>query len=533
MASVDQRVAGGDGVADTEGGPDRWRWRRSRSSSMTSSCISEKLCTSSMATAPGTADRLVGADGRRRQQGQRGPHVLAAAAARPDGRRRRSSRGGTRRRGAARATGGRRLGAQRRQDGRARTESRAAGGRSIRPPLPRRSDGRSVGDEGGAAAACPLRTAPSIVAGQPVSVHAPAKVEPGDPRPGAGAVRGATGHGPERGVPLLGDAAVEHRAAGRRGSNSPRAPTIWRRASGRVARSLVGGRKRDGQVLPAAWRPAGAVRSNTNCTGAVDDGGEGEVGDPAVEHEVHVDDRRRCRARRIGSTPGARAPGGSERRGDVGGRPPDDGVGGRAGPSAVQHDDRRRVGQRSHSTAVPSHDLDAGPASAAAAEVAVRPRRAARRTSRCRRHRRGRAGRCGTPSRRAPATRLVGRQVQGRAGDEIPERRRSPARLAVLGQPRAERDEVVRPVVGIDRSQAACRQHGPHRRAAGANGPVARAAAGEVQRCRQAGPCDPSRAGAPGTGRARPSAAWSVTISAPPIRSTNARYDVQQRMNTC
>ena len=57
------------------------RWRRSRSPSMMSSWISEKLCTSSIGDGARARPTVgVGADGLRRQHGERGPHALAAAA---------------------------------------------------------------------------------------------------------------------------------------------------------------------------------------------------------------------------------------------------------------------------------------------------------------------------------------------------------------------------------------------------------------------------------------------------------------------
>ena len=86
----------------------------------------------------------------------------------------------------------------------------------------------------------PLRTAPSIVAGQPVSVHAPARYRPGT-RCGGGPQRPGAGHGPERRRPLLGDDGVEHRRVrGPAGSSCSSASRISatraRRTAGRSAR---------------------------------------------------------------------------------------------------------------------------------------------------------------------------------------------------------------------------------------------------------------------------------------------------------
>ena len=200
------------------------RCRRSVSRSMMSSCSSEKLCTSSTATPAGTP-ASASPHGLGRQHAQRGTDRLAAAALdRPA------------------------LGvppaelvagdqphprvvdvldgvAQRRLD-----EVAGAGDRVRRGQCVHAANLTVSGPatpSAASAAATPLRTALSIVSGQPGVRPRPGQphaVEPGRRCPGRSARR--AGRLPERGVPLAGDERVDARSARRAsGSRSARAST--------------------------------------------------------------------------------------------------------------------------------------------------------------------------------------------------------------------------------------------------------------------------------------------------------------------
>ena len=285
--------------------------------------------------AAGHADGGVGPRRLGGQQGQGRADALAAGALEWAARRCRSSRGGrtTRRRdvGGQPVDGGHH--GRRDQlpgagqgvghaDRRGQPSSVVVGSRHLLGAVRR---DRAGAVEGARAAARPLRSAPSIVAGQPVSVHAPASHRPGMSVFGPGRSAARCRARPERGGALLGHQRVDHRgpaAAGRsRGSSAVTSATIS--SSGRRPMVLVGGRQRHGQVLArpgaARARPDDAVRSKSHCSRGVDPGQEREVGDPAVVGQVHVDDRRACRARRAG--PGGRwRRAGARRRPSVWGR---------------------------------------------------------------------------------------------------------------------------------------------------------------------------------------------------------------------
>ncbi len=154
-------------------------------------------------------------------------------------------------------------------------------------PLRSRPDSARATD----AAACPLRTAPSMVAGQPVSHHAPARTRPGIPVRAGGrraAVPGMArkvaecsrrnGAVDQAGVPGRGKEVVEGLAE--------RAHQVL----GPLADVGVGGRQARWPGTAPRSGPIEAVRSKRNWIGRAHAGGHGEIGHPAIEYQVHVDD---------------------------------------------------------------------------------------------------------------------------------------------------------------------------------------------------------------------------------------------------
>ena len=149
-----------------------------------------------------------------------------------------------------------------------------------------------------AAAARPLRTAPSIVSGQPVSVHAPASTRPG--RAVAAFGRSAPLPGVWRNVArrsrvtknsVTSGVARGREELGQRGHELLLQLGHWR------VRVLVRGRQRDGQVLlarPVHPGDAGPVEDPLHR--GVDGGHERQVHDRPVVDHVHVDDGRRAQA---------------------------------------------------------------------------------------------------------------------------------------------------------------------------------------------------------------------------------------------
>ena len=141
----------------------------------------------------------------------------------------------------------------------------------------------------------PLRTAPSIVAGHPVSVHAPARYRPATrARPGAAARRCRAL--PERGALLARHEEQLDAGGPRLAGRAARAPaTNCERSSSRgLADVRVGApTARPRGTGPARARPT-RVRSNTHCTGVPTPAANGEVGHPPVVDDVHVDDRGRA-----------------------------------------------------------------------------------------------------------------------------------------------------------------------------------------------------------------------------------------------
>ena len=306
------------------------------------------------------------------------------------------------------------------------------------------------------AAAWPLRTAPSIVAGQPVSVQAPASTRPGSAVRGPGAQRRAPGRGAERRGVLAGDEELL--------APSPRGrPAAARRAPAGSARAAPRRSRRARRRRPTARRRGTGRRVRPEPLGAVehplhrraDAGGERMLEHPPVVDDVQVDDRRACRAAPATSRPtpapcrAAAAPPGRA------GPPAIDGVGVERWAAAELDREavvRRRRDRASRRAAQPH--LDAGRASARRAGDVVDLDERHDAPSRCRRPRR----RCSRPSlehlRGLRERRVVGGQVERRARDQLPDRldrRGAPGRAARSQSPN-ERASCGR-VVGVDAPQ--------------------------------------------------------------------------------
>ena len=169
---------------------------------------------------------------------------------------------------------------------------------SCRDQLPRRR-----GDaKRRACAASPLRTAPSIVAGQPVSVHAPARYRPRTPVTGPGPVRGGSRHATERRARLARDEERDdlgaRRAAGNRACErgDELGAQLVERSGETVA---VGAGERDGQTLPFRQGPTSSCGRTPTAPDVPTPGRERQVGDAAVVDDVQVDDRRRAEPPRV------------------------------------------------------------------------------------------------------------------------------------------------------------------------------------------------------------------------------------------
>ena len=108
----------------------------------------------------------------------------------------------------------------------------------------------SASGEGDPRRGRPLRTAPSMVAGHPVSVHAPATARPARAVRGPGPQGGRARPGSEGGVAFLGDEGVDQAGAGRLGQEpsqlrgDPRHQLV-----GMAAEQVVGGRDRHRHIL--------------------------------------------------------------------------------------------------------------------------------------------------------------------------------------------------------------------------------------------------------------------------------------------
>ena len=148
---------------------------------------------------------------------------------------------------------------------------------------------------GGRAAAWPLVTAPSIVAGRPVSIQSPARNNPGTAVSVAAAA--AARRHRERRAPLAHDEAVPQHRRARRGSASRTAanarPRRARRSSRRPRRRRRWPPATGGLAIARARRPR--RRPTARAVPAAQGTGRH---DAAVEPEVRRDDRRRRRGGR-------------------------------------------------------------------------------------------------------------------------------------------------------------------------------------------------------------------------------------------
>ncbi len=144
----------------------------------------------------------------------------------------------------------------------------------------------------------PLSTAPSSVAGQPVSVHAPASTSPGTLRRAPGRSAARAGRGAEgRGV-LAGDLEALDRRRPRAAVAARPAPAGSARAA-RPRSSCISRSAPDSETarywLPAG-APAAALRSNRYWTGVPTPAANGWSSTGSVVDDVQVHDRRAARA---------------------------------------------------------------------------------------------------------------------------------------------------------------------------------------------------------------------------------------------
>ena len=225
------------------------RCRRSVSPSIRSSCSSEKLWTSSKATAAGTPDLGCAPAACADSTASTGRMRLAAGARGRAGRRVPEAEVVARRAGCPRRAG------RRRRAGRARPVR--LGSRAVRTPrsagsscvmAPAAPGARRPGPGGPSAARRPLRTAPSMVAGHPVAVHAPARSRARAAGVGAGPQRGRAGGRAERRVRFAGDEEL----------HDPRARR--RRAAARPARASTYAQRRPPARRPRRPRPTPTPR---------------------------------------------------------------------------------------------------------------------------------------------------------------------------------------------------------------------------------------------------------------------------------
>ena len=250
------------------------RWRRSRSPSIRSSWISEKLCTSSTATAPGTPTRSSAPTAAADSSGERRRARLAAVAVDRAAVDVESSRGGTRR--ARRRRGDRRsTAALQGRLGRGREcgrgcRRRGAVGVHVGSASTRRS-GRTARAERATLAAASAAAHRALHRGRPAGVGPRSGEAQAGRSPVAAGARCAALPGTPRNVACRSrvTTASTSRARHAAGSNSPSAADIAATSSSaEVASSLVGRRQRDGEVLPAdRGARRRAVRSKTHCTG--------------------------------------------------------------------------------------------------------------------------------------------------------------------------------------------------------------------------------------------------------------------------
>ena len=147
-------------------------------------------------------------------------------------------------------------------------------------------------------AARPLRTAPSMVAGHPVSVHAPATARPGQAVPGPGSEAAVPGRARKVALRSLVTRESTSRASAGLGQQpaqlggDPRHQVV-----GPAAEQVVGSRHRHRHVLRPGRtagppRPDDAVRSKTHWTGEPTPARSGQRVTGPVEDQVDVDDGR-------------------------------------------------------------------------------------------------------------------------------------------------------------------------------------------------------------------------------------------------
>ena len=138
----------------------------------------------------------------------------------------------------------------------------------------------------------PLRTAPSIVSGHPVSVQAPARTRPARGGGGRGPQPPHPGHLAHRGPALPGDEAIDDPRLRRRGEQlGQRGQELLAQPGGRDVGVGVRRRQRDRQVLAFAQaRRPGPVEHPLDRR--VHRRGERQPGHPPVVDHVHVDDGR-------------------------------------------------------------------------------------------------------------------------------------------------------------------------------------------------------------------------------------------------
>ena len=291
---------------------------------MMSSWTSEKLWTSSMATAPASAGALVGPGGGRRDEHERRartnlpPAGEVLAHSRPQGRAQSrstaaSSAGATRdlaRVKDSAATERRSRSPERRSTVTSRPLPVARGSRArLRPdrrPGPARRPDRRCGPPPPWSPATRCRT------------RRRRGTRPARPSRVAGRERPRAGNGPERRRLLAGD--ERHRRAGPGappGTGRPRPRRTWLTSSLEpVADVVVRRRERDGQAL-ARVGPARGRAVEDELDRRVDAGGERQVGDLAVEDQMDIDDRRRPERARASARAGRRHPSAAETRSGV------------------------------------------------------------------------------------------------------------------------------------------------------------------------------------------------------------------------
>ena len=176
---------------------------------------------------------------------------------------------------------------------RARPSAAAAGRRRGTGPSRRGLDAEPA-QAASAAASCPLSTALSSVAGQPVAVQVPASSRPGTAVRARGRSAPHAGRGAERGGVLARDQeALDARARGRAAA-ARAAPAGSARAAPR--RSSASPARRPTATRPDTGSPAGApaapLRSNRYCTGVPTPAANGWSQHDAVVDDVEVHDRR-------------------------------------------------------------------------------------------------------------------------------------------------------------------------------------------------------------------------------------------------